>query len=227
MFNVRWGSWAILPDRPERGRYAALRRQLGFTLIEVLVTLAIILILAGALVGTGKYLRTRAERQLTQSEIEVICTALEQYYDQTNPKQFPPQVDNQSGMEKALFGDPPTQGITVVKGMHPVPDTDPATDDTGTVFWRSEAAFYFLNKVPQSKEILNSLSNRMLSNKDLNGVGLQVQIPAGGTTYDWVRFVDAWGTTLRYTYLSGDAFPVLVSAGPDKKFDTKDDLSSQ
>ncbi len=33
----------------------------AFTLIEILVTLAIILILAGALVGAGKYLRVRAE----------------------------------------------------------------------------------------------------------------------------------------------------------------------
>jgi hypothetical protein len=54
-----------------------------------------------------------------------------------------------------------------------------------------------------------------------------VQVQIGATTYDWVRFVDAWGTAIAYKYTTGDAFPVLISAGPDKNFDTKDDLNSQ
>ncbi len=191
----------------------------AFTLIEILVTLAIILILAGALVGAGKYLRVRAERQLTQSAIEVISTALQQYYDQTG--NFPPTIYSAAGED----GLSPSQywlktvlsanSVTVSSGQHP-------TGNECRQWWTSEALFYFLDRVPQSKAILNGLSNRMLSNKDANGAGLQIQISIGGTTttYDLVRFVDAWRSVIEYEYTTGDAFPVLTSAGPDKNFQT-------
>jgi prepilin-type N-terminal cleavage/methylation domain-containing protein len=197
-------------------------RQKAFTLIEVVLTMAIILILIAAMMTGSKYLKVQAERQLTQSAIEVIVTALEQYYEQTDPKQFPPQVNSQAELELAL-----AKTITII-GTHPVPDAFPLTDDTGTVYWRSETALYFLDRVPQSKAILDGLAERMLSNKDLTGTNLKLEIPAGsGMIYDWVRFVDAWGTSLDYKYGPGDSFPVITSAGPDKTFGTEDDLSSR
>ena len=195
-------------------------RKKAFTLIEVLVTLAIILILAGALLTARRYLRVRAERQLTASAIEVISTALQQYYDQTGS--FPPQVngldDTLSGSKDGLRTAMSPQSVNIVNDVH-------IDDLTARACWTSETLFYFLDRVSQSKAILNSLSNRMLTNKGKMGVGLQVQI--GATTYDWVRFVDAWGTAIAYKYTTGDAFPVLMSAGPDKSFETSDDLNNQ
>ncbi|MBM4104445.1 MAG: type II secretion system protein [Planctomycetes bacterium] len=193
-------------------------RKKAFTLIEVLVTLAIILILAGALLTAGKYLRVRAERQLTASAIEVIGTALQQYYDQT--EKFPPMIYNADELKAVLSA----TTVTVIP-----PGSQPTSLGESNLWWCSQSLFYFLDRVPQSKTVLSGLSNRMLTNKDKNGVGLQVQISSGGTTvtYDWVRFVDAWGTAIAYKYMTGDAFPVLVSAGPDETFDTKDDLKSQ
>jgi prepilin-type N-terminal cleavage/methylation domain-containing protein len=45
---------------------------------------------------------------------------------------------------------------------------------------------------------------------------------------------DPWGTTFDYIYIydatypnRGDSFPELISAGPDKKFGTPDDISSK
>jgi prepilin-type N-terminal cleavage/methylation domain-containing protein len=189
----------------------------AFTLIEVLVTLAIILILAGALLTAGKYLRVLAERQLTVSAIEVIGTALQQYYDQTGD--FPPTVynldDDTKGLSlKTVMSPLP---VSIVNGVH-------IDDATKRACWTSETLFYFLDRVPQSKAVLSGLSNRMLTNKGKTGT---VQVQIGATTYDWVRFVDAWGTAIAYKYTTGDAFPVLISAGPDKAFDTKDDLKSQ
>jgi prepilin-type N-terminal cleavage/methylation domain-containing protein len=204
----------------------------AFTLIEVLVTLAIILILAGALITAGKYLRVRAERQLTASAIEVISTALQQYYDQTG--NFPPMIYSAAGgdgstpqywLKTALSAD----SVTVSSGKHPEDMTPPEVSE-GRRWWSSETLFYFLDRVPQSKAILNGLSSRMLSNKGKTGVGLQVQISFGATrtTYDWVRFVDAWGGVINYEYTAGDAFPVLTSAGPDKSFQTTaNNLSSR
>jgi prepilin-type N-terminal cleavage/methylation domain-containing protein len=203
-------------------------KQKAFTLIEVVLSMAIILILAGALLTGGKYLKTRAEQQLTQSAIEIIGTALEQYYEQTSPKQFPPQVNSQIDLEKALFGNPPSNTVTIT-GTHPdIADTDPVKAKIAQAFWSSETAFYFLEKVPQSKAILDGLAERMHSNKDLAGTNLKLEIPTtSGKIYDWVRLVDAWGTTLNYEYKIGYSFPVIKSAGPDKQFGTKDDLTSQ
>lgn len=180
------------------------------------MAMAIVLILVGTMLTGGKHLKVRAERQLTQSAIEVIVTAMEQYYEQTDPKQFPPQVNSQSELQTVLAN------TVTLSGSHP----DSAAV-IGKAYWSSETAFYFLEKVPQSKAILGSLAGRMLSNKDLTGAGLQMVIPAGGTTYDWVRFVDAWGTSLNYEYQNGDSFPVITSAGPDRVFGTEDDLKSQ
>ena len=56
------------------------RGQSGFTLLEILVVVTVIIILAGSLIGIGKYMTVRAQIQLCESQVEVICTALEQYY---------------------------------------------------------------------------------------------------------------------------------------------------
>ena len=48
-------------------------------------------------------------------------------------------------------------------------------------------------------------------------------------TADLAELRDPWGTLLDYVYddLAGDTFPELISAGPDKKFGTADDISSK
>ncbi len=51
----------------------------GFTLIEMLVVLVIIMVLAGIIVGAAKYARTKAARSRAQAEIAAIETALESY----------------------------------------------------------------------------------------------------------------------------------------------------
>jgi hypothetical protein len=38
---------------------------------------------------------------------------------------------------------------------------------------------------------------------------------------------DPWGTALDYRYTPGENFPLMVSAGPDKKFGTADDINNK
>jgi prepilin-type N-terminal cleavage/methylation domain-containing protein len=38
---------------------------------------------------------------------------------------------------------------------------------------------------------------------------------------------DPWGMPLQYRYASGDNFPKLISAGPDRKFGTPDDITNR
>ncbi|RKY09539.1 MAG: hypothetical protein DRP66_01950 [Planctomycetota bacterium] len=55
--------------------------QPGFTLSEVLIVVAILLILAGALVGFGKHLKQQARASLCECTIGVLIAAIEQYHD--------------------------------------------------------------------------------------------------------------------------------------------------
>jgi hypothetical protein len=41
------------------------------------------------------------------------------------------------------------------------------------------------------------------------------------------RIYDVWGTVLSYEWTEGSAFPILISAGPDKTFATDDDVSNR
>ncbi len=198
--------------------------QKAFTLIEVLVTLVIVLILAGALVGTGKYLRTRAERQLTQSEIEVICTALELYYDEYGVFPFETYAD----FGKINYGVIPVLAPGTVSGGDTEEKIKDPVDNKYESNASSAALFYYLNRNKNCRQIIEAISERLITNKDAQtGARLKVLVGAPPIEVDLPRFIDAWGTALRYTYQSGDVFPVIFSAGPDKKFDTKDDLSSQ
>jgi prepilin-type N-terminal cleavage/methylation domain-containing protein len=41
------------------------------------------------------------------------------------------------------------------------------------------------------------------------------------------EIVDAWGTNLKYSYTSGDNFPLVTSAGPDGIWNDDDDITSR
>ena len=67
---------------------------------------------------------------------------------------------------------------------------------------------------------------------------IEISVDGGTTFKSFFRVIDAWGTTLRYDYydelevplvaVAGKkTFPVITSAGPDKKFGTPDDISNK
>lgn len=196
-------------------------KQKAFTLLEVLITLAIIMILVGALAGTGKYLRTRSETQLTASAIEIINTALEQYHEQY--RAFPFKNRDETGDAVA---DPYTlTHFQLDTGMDITVGTLKEKDGGNQEIWNasSVALFYFLDRHSDSKAILETLSSRLITNVDAM-TGQPVKMVMGGVTYDVPRFIDAWGMSLQYEYMSNYAFPKIMSAGPDKVFGTSDDL---
>jgi hypothetical protein len=102
------------------------------------------------------------------------------------------------------------------------------TDGAGnTVFASSSAAlFYFLDKNPSSRAIVETVANTLVSNKGVDGT-TPIKITIGGTEYDLPRYIDPWGMSIRYEYLPGTVFPILTSAGPDTVFDTPDDITSK
>jgi len=200
--------------------------------MEVLVTVAVILILIGALIGTGSYVRTRAQIDLTRGLLEELSTALEEYYDNQTPKAFP--FDTPDTNLNGKLGDDYLQthleadlGGTVIPPAPPVllEEKDGSSPPVIVSTASSAALFYFLDKDPVSRGIASAVSNTLITNKDTAGVAIKITI--GGVPYDLPRYIDPWGTSIRYVYLAGTAFPTLTSAGPDKVFDTPDDVTSK
>jgi len=79
-----------------------------------------------------------------------------------------------------------------------------------------ELMYKELDRVPASREILKGVNGTLI--KDYKK---QPDVP---------KICDPWGTVLDYVYTpgnKGDNFPELISAGPDRKFGTGDDISSR
>ncbi|HOM60763.1 MAG TPA: type II secretion system protein [Anaerohalosphaeraceae bacterium] len=193
----------------------AAHRQLGMTLAEVLVTLAIVLILVGVMSGVGVYLKKQSEIRLVESTLEVLGTALGQYYSDYGA--YVPPVTSKEEFKTAVCGSEGT--VTFVQGEHLQGEAEKAA-------WSSEALYYFLNRSPAAAAIVSSLMERMISSKDASGKPLVVEITCSSTESvrtNLVRFVDVWGMPIGYMLVENQ-LPVLISAGPDKKFDTADDI---
>ena len=183
------------------------RKKNGFSTVELLTVIAILIVLASALLKIAKGVRTQAEQRLANGQIDIIVTALQLYYDDETPPQFPFTADP-CYIETDLETD---TGGTI----------NPASGTHEDEYSSSEAMFYFLDRSPNSSKIIAAMSNTLISNKDQSGIALEMTI--GGQSISLVRFIDPWGKSLRYTYVVGNAFPVIESAGVDAKFYTSGD----
>lgn len=90
----------------------------GFSLIELLVVVSIIVILAGITIGVMTQVSAKRDISTTSKNIGMVRTKLEAYY---NEQGFYPvgQDATSACVYKALSGDPTGQG----------------TDPTGTIYW--------------------------------------------------------------------------------------------
>lgn len=87
-------------------------------------------------------------------------------------------------------------------------------EEVGTVpVERSEVLYRALNSIPSSRKILEEMSSLLVEDK--------------GGTLGVLEIYDPWGTVLDYTYVLGDNFPVITSAGPDRIPGTADDITSR
>ena len=206
---------------------AKYQRQSGFSLMEVLVSLAVILILIGALVGTASYIRTRANVDLTRSMLEVLSAALEQYYADQVPNAFPFDTPDTNG--NGILGDDYLVDPDLLVDLDDNPlDALLPSITSGNLLDEgasSAALFWFLDKNPSSRAIASAVPNTLITNEGTAGIDIKITI--AGTPYDLPRYIDPWKTSIRYVYLDGTAFPTLTSAGPDRIFDTPDDITSK
>jgi len=73
-----------------------------------------------------------------------------------------------------------------------------------------------LYSIPSSRKILDKVSDSLVKHEFDSGA-----VPPVPEIYD------PWGTPLDYRYVSGDNFPELVSAGPDRTFGNADDIKNR
>ena len=81
----------------------------------------------------------------------------------------------------------------------------------------SEILYSELHRIPSSRQMLEKVGYSLIKN--------EVDTPA--VTPPALEIYDAWGTVLDYTYVPGEAFAKLRSAGADKEFDTADDIENR
>jgi len=181
--------------------------------VEILVAVAIIAILAAGLYSVSNYLETQSKIKLTKSTIELLCTALEQYHDFNDSFPFVAGANyGRTGLQLGVHGTVWVNGGVI--------------GDYNDIYSSSEALYYFLNQFPAGKKIVDSINRSLLTNKGDNGKEYFIDI--SGQRYLLIHIIDPWKYPLRYTYKQGDNFPIVISAGPDKDFNTPgDNISSR
>jgi prepilin-type N-terminal cleavage/methylation domain-containing protein len=157
---------------------------------------------------------------------------------------FPPDCND---YEKAAVEDE-IENLVDSSGAIPV-----AIDTNGFTYEPDESGiavmYFYLSQVPDCRETLAGLDTALVKS-DHNNDGDYLTIKVDGTIlkpvreYPWLRVVDPWGMPLRYDYYSNKEienfgltwtqreqtirnFPLLTSAGPDRKFDTDDDITNR
>jgi prepilin-type N-terminal cleavage/methylation domain-containing protein len=78
----------------------------------------------------------------------------------------------------------------------------------------SEYLYSELCQIPESRRVLEKIDDSLIKNEY-------------GTADTSPEIYDPWGVALDYTYVPGDNFPKLVSAGPDKTFGNADDITNR
>jgi prepilin-type N-terminal cleavage/methylation domain-containing protein len=223
----------------------------GFTLIEMLLVVAIIAILVSMVIRVARHFDDQSRERLCRTNIALIGNALEQFREFG----FVYKDNDYAGLTFPLdcngFNVETTFEGTLHNALYSANPLDPpiitinnwAQHDPN--YSGSEALYFILSQVPDCRITLGKIDKSLLTNKGIDkttditiAIGAMPAIP-------FTRIIDPWGTTLRYDYYPEYAdyagtwanylvyrnsakktFPVITSAGPDKKFDTADDITN-
>jgi prepilin-type N-terminal cleavage/methylation domain-containing protein len=90
---------------------------------------------------------------------------------------------------------------------------DPNQQHSPSYPTHSAALYGQLYETPSSRKILDKISDSLIKNSP--------------GTLEILQIHDPWGTVLNYKYVPGNTFPELISAGPDKEFNSADDISNK
>ncbi len=224
----------------------------GFTLVEMIIVVAIIAILTTMVIGIAARIDHRGKERLMKETFELLDAALEEFADYGYDYEVPTTYSDKKRdfylgldfpidcngfrkeeLEEAL-GDVLDVSVSDIAGDH--------EDD----YSGSEALYFFLSRVPSCRATLDKIYRpdrggivrALITNKDARGDDLQITVD--GRVYPLLRLVDPWGRTLRYDYYderpstspsdrkkSRRSFPLITSAGPDGIFGNTDDITNR
>ena len=216
----------------------------GFTLIEMMLVVAIIVILVSMMVGIAKRIDDQGKERLCRDTIALIGNALEQFRD--FGYEYP---DNPLyGIKEGEF----YRGLTFPVDFNDFIQTDvelglirvmnlPASSVLITAsaylpeYSGSEVMYLFLSMVPDCRTTLDKIDKSLIISDGNDGTAMTINV--NGKISPLYRICDPWKKTLRYDYYDEGAsftsinntkktFPVITSAGPDKTFGTNDDISN-
>jgi prepilin-type N-terminal cleavage/methylation domain-containing protein len=226
----------------------------GFSLIEMVVVVAIIAILISMVFGIATRVQEQGKIRLCKDTLALVDNALEQFrdfgYEYKNEfsgrgLDFPLDCNNYGLTSIPLY---PNLQDTIANALYSFPQ--PTITITASVhdpcFSGSEALYFILNQVPDCRATLGKIDKSLVTNIS-KGTPITIRINFGATSQElpFMRFIDPWKTPLRYDYYPDftdytgggvykdyrdsvkRTFPVITSAGPDKKFGTKDDITNR
>ncbi len=216
------------------------KHKTGVTLVEILVVVAIIAILATMVISLAAHIDNQGKERLTESTFALLDAALGEFcdygYNYSDPCydgfDFPLDCNGFDAAElEDTLEDALDAGSVLIIGDHNDPN-----------YSGSEALYFFLSKVPESRKTLAKIDSSLITSEDSDGDSMEINVD--GKEYSLLRIIDPWGETLRYDYYDEEppplseaeidamiedarTFPVIISAGPDGVFGTDDDITSR
>ena len=209
----------------------------GLSLVEMLIVVAIVVILTTMVIGLAGRIDDQSKEQLTRNTIGIITAALRQFNDYEYRYKAPVYTGFSFPLDCNDFLQPAIE-MTLGNALGAIFVISGGTPDIS--YSGGEALYVFLSQLPECRKTLDKIDESLLTNLDINKQPriITITYPGGSTKeYPLLRVIDPWGTTLKYDYYDEvlippnprqkRTFPVVTSAGPDKKFGNTDDISSR
>jgi prepilin-type N-terminal cleavage/methylation domain-containing protein len=213
------------------------RNKTGLTLVEILVVVVIIAILVTMVIGIASSIDTQGKERLAESTIALLTAALGEFGDYGYTYSAPPYAGLKFPLDCNNFSDTEL-GTELGTALGTTVSISSGTNDAE--YSGCEVMYFFLNRVPESRRILDKIDRKLVTNLALDGSLLEITV--GGQVYPLFRVIDPWGKPLRYSYYDNTnegstsepplsspmTFPVITSAGPDRDFNSVgDNISSK
>jgi len=216
----------------------------GLSLVEMLIVVAIIVILTTMVIGLAGRINDQSKEQLTKSTIGIITAALGQFHDyeyryKDNPIYTPAERQFYLGLDFPVDCNgflQPVLETTLGNALGAIVVIGPGAPDIS--YSGAEALYVFLSQLPECRKTLDKIDESLITNLGVDKQPRNISVTYPGAVpevYPLLRVIDPWGTTLKYDYYdevfldprSKRTFPVITSAGSDKRFGTADDISSR
>lgn len=226
------------------------RHKTALTLIEILVTVGIIAVLTCITISVATRIDSQAREKLLENTFALLDAALEQFndyeysYDHAGYSS-PVERDFYRGLDfpvdcNGFFPQPGLEDeLAKVLDVPAVVINSTGHDPN---YSSSEVLYLFLSRVPECRQILNKIDGSLITNLGTDNLPMTITIGLRPRPYPLLRLVDPWGTTLKYDYYDEEAlqagyfatarlskrnFPLIISAGPDRRFGTGDDMTNR